>query len=347
MTREEFIAKIENPDDVERVMARVDEGIKLMNYTDATKIAEWYDRCANLYDQSMLPSTIEGVPDMVTGVEHGVTVNEFSFLHFNTLLSELFDRYRSLMFSVEREDRITSDVGEEKLSLMRIVDEYVGRSGNVYNDPSFVHSLHKVVAKYLGEYVSALDTRADDLADAIAILKAREYMAQTRDQAHKANHYIQSVSFTPSDDVTIKIKGERALELLGEVFIPYYCDRFLNKFDMSTLEAEQKKCAKLKNKVYHKTIYEIYKLFIKYYNNKFSYNLDSDRYQLDERDGKSPGLVSEISVWIHDLMAEIHGDFDKYKGRKDKVDFIKTRMESVTSDLEIDLPREWSLFLYW
>ena len=45
-------------------------------------------------------------------------------------------------------------------------------------------------------------------------------------------------------------------------------------------------------------------------------------------------------------MAEIHGDFDKYKGRKDKVDFIKTRMESVTSDLEIDLPREWSLFLY-
>ena len=28
MTREEFIAKIENPDDVERVMARVDEGEK-------------------------------------------------------------------------------------------------------------------------------------------------------------------------------------------------------------------------------------------------------------------------------------------------------------------------------
>lgn len=38
MTREEFIAKIENPDDVERVMARVDEGIKLMNYTDATPV---------------------------------------------------------------------------------------------------------------------------------------------------------------------------------------------------------------------------------------------------------------------------------------------------------------------
>ena len=66
MTRDDFIAKIENPDDVKRIMARVDEGIKLMNYTDATKIAEWYDRCANLYDQSMLPSTIEGVPDMVT-----------------------------------------------------------------------------------------------------------------------------------------------------------------------------------------------------------------------------------------------------------------------------------------
>lgn len=348
MTREEFIAKIENPGDVERVMARVDEGIKLMNYTDATKIAEWYGFCAKLYDQSILPSTIEGVPDMVTGEEHGVIVNEFSFLHFNALLSEAFDRYRSLIFSVEREDRIMNDVGEEKLSLMQIVDEYVGRSGNVYNDPSFVHGLHKVVAKYLGEYVSVLDTRADDLADAIAILKAREYMAQARDQAHKANHYIQSISFTPSDDVTIKIKGEKALELLGEVLIPCYCDRFLSKFDMSTLEAEQKKCAKLKNKVYHKTIYEIYKLFIKYYNNRFSYTLNSDRYKLDERDGKSPGLVSEISVWIHDLMAEIDNvKFDKNNWRKDKVDFIKTRMESDTSDLEIDLPREWSLFLYW
>ena len=86
MTREEFIAKIENPDDVERVMARVDEGIKMMNYTDANKIAEWYDFCAKRYDRSILPSTIEGVPDMVTGEEHGVTVNEFSFLHFNAFL---------------------------------------------------------------------------------------------------------------------------------------------------------------------------------------------------------------------------------------------------------------------
>ena len=29
MTREDFMAKIENPDDVLRVMARVDDGIKL------------------------------------------------------------------------------------------------------------------------------------------------------------------------------------------------------------------------------------------------------------------------------------------------------------------------------
>lgn len=79
MTREEFIAKIENPDDVERVMARVDEGIKLMNYTDATKIAEWYDFCAKRYDRSILPSTIEGVPDMVTGEEHDMIVKEFLF----------------------------------------------------------------------------------------------------------------------------------------------------------------------------------------------------------------------------------------------------------------------------
>ena len=39
---------------------------------------------------------------------------------------------------------------------------------------------------------------------------------------------------------------------------------------------------------------------------------------------------------------------DMYYGYgKDKADFIKTRMASVTSAvLEIDLPRKWSLFLY-
>ncbi len=44
-------------------------------------------------------------------------------------------------------------------------------------------------------------------------------------------------------------------------------------------------------------------------------------------------------------MAEINDAFDKYKGRKDKIDFIKTRMESDTSELELDLPREWSDYL--
>ena len=124
MTREEFIAKIENPNDVERVIARVDEGAQLMKYTDAAKLAEWYDFCAKLYDQSILPSTLEGVSDKVTGEKHNVIVEEFSFLHFNAMISEGLDRYRHLMHTVELEDRITDEVGASKMSLKKIVDAY-------------------------------------------------------------------------------------------------------------------------------------------------------------------------------------------------------------------------------
>lgn len=347
MTREEFIAKIENPDEVERVMARVEEGIKLMNYTDAAKIAEWYGFCAKLYDQSILPSTIEGVPDMVTGEEHCVAVNKFSFLHFNALLSEAFDRYRSLMFSIEREDLVTDEVGAEKMTLKRIVDAYVERPFNQYNDPSFVHKLHKVVAKYLGEYALAADTRVQDLEDAIAILKVKEHIDEAHSHNHSIKYYIQSVSFKPNEGSSWTIKGENALKMMADVFVPYFCDRYLSKFDLKTLERQHRIWSALKARTLHMTIYEIYKLFIECYNEKFSYELDRDRYNLGERNGKYPGLVNEISVWIFDLMAEISGGFDKSNTRAEKVDVIKTRMLAKLYDLDkVDLPREWSLFLY-
>ena len=347
MTREEFIAKIENPDDVERVMARVDEGIKLMNYTDATKIAEWYDFCAKRYDRSILPSTIEGVPDMVTGEEHDMIVKEFSFLHFNALLSEAFDNYRSLMFSVEREDRITDEVGAAKMSLKRTVDAYVERPSNQYNDPSFVHKVHKVVAKYLGEYKLAADTRVQDLEDAIAILKIKEHMDIAAAHDHSIKYYIQSVSFKPNEGSSWTIKGENALKMMADVFVPYYCDRYLSKFDLKTLERQHKTWAALKDRTIHMTINEIYKLFIEFYNEKFTYRLDEDLYNLGERNGKYPGLINEISVWIFDLMAEVSGGFNKYDSRPTKVDAIRTRMQAKLYGLDkVDLPKEWSLFLY-
>ena len=347
MTREEFIAKIENPDDVERVMARVDEGIMLMNYTDATKIAEWYDFCAKLYDQSILPSTIEGVPDMVTGEGLGVTVSGFSFPHFNALLSEAFDRYRSLMFSVEREDSVTDEVGEAKMSLKKIVDDYVERPFNLYNDPSFVHKVHKVVAKYLGEYALAADTRGKDLEDAIAILKIKEHMDEALAHRHGITYYFKSVSFKPNEGSAWTIKGENALKMMADVFVPYYCDRYLSKFDLKHLESQQKRWAALESKTFHMTIFEIYKLFIEFYNEKFSYELDEDRYTLGEKNGKYPGLVNEISVWIFELMAEISDKFNKNKSRPEKVDYIRTRMQAKLYGLDkVDLPKEWSLSLY-
>jgi hypothetical protein len=95
------------------------------------------------------------------------------------------------------------------------------------------------------------------------------------------------------------------------------------------------------------TIFEIYKLFIEFYNEKFSYELDEDRYNLGEKNGKYPGLVNEISVWIFELMAEISDKFNKNKSRPEKVDYIRTRMQAKLYGLDkVDLPREWSLFLY-
>lgn len=358
MKREELIAKINDPNEVKRVMERVDEASQLLGKTTDEQLELFYDECAGYYDAACRDAITSYE---VVGKKYDPLYKEerdviklnyngnksFSFLHFNAIMSECMDRYRHMMYDVEIENSIMNQSGIEKISLMKIVDSYVARPTNKYNERSFVQQLHKVVAKYMGDYNNALDKRAEDLADAQAILKVKDYMLQTREQAHKNYHFIMSVSFKPSDDEAIKIKGEKAIELMGKVFVPYYCDRFLNKFNQKTLEKELKKCDILKGKTYHKTIFEIYKLFIKYYDNKFSYTLDTDRYKLGEKNGKFPGLKSEISVWIYDLMAEINDhDFDKYNGRKDKVDTIKTRMETKDNDLGIDLPREWTLFLY-
>lgn len=357
MTRDEFIAKIENPDDVNRVMARVDEGAQLMGKTSVEELEKWYDECAGYYDAAH--------EDVITKYEEvGVKFNPmygeerevlkpvdkakwFSFLHFNAMISEAIDRYRYMMYTVKLEDSITSEVGEAKMSLKKKVDDYVARPGNLYNDPSFVHKVHKVVAKYLGEYALAADTRGKDLEDAIAILKIKEDMDEAREHGHPIQYYIQSVSFKPNEGSAYRIKGEKALNLMADVFVPYFCDRYLSKFNLKSLEAEQKRWLALKAKTFHMTIYEIYKLFIEFYNEKFSYELDEDRYNLGERNGKYPGLVNEISVWIYDLMAEISDEYHKENWRTEKVDAIKTRMLAKLYGLDkVDLPKEWKAFMY-
>ena len=233
------------------------------------------------------------------------------------------------------------------MSLKRTVDAYVERPSNQYNDPSFVHKVHKVVAKYLGEYKLAADTRVQDLEDAIAILKIKEHMDIAAAHDHSIKYYIQSVSFKPNEGSSWTIKGENALKMMADVFVPYYCDRYLSKFDLKTLERQHKTWAALKDRTIHMTIYEIYKLFIEFYNEKFTYRLDEDLYNLGERNGKYPGLINEISVWIFDLMAEVSGGFNKYDSRPTKVDAIRTRMQAKLYGLDkVDLPKEWSLFLY-
>ncbi len=171
------------------------------------------------------------------------------------------------------------------------------------------------------------------------------------DEAHAHDHsikyYIQSVSFKPNEGSSWTIKGENALKMMADVFVPYYCDRYLSKFDLKTLERQHKTWAALKDRTIHMTIYEIYKLFIEFYNEKFTYRLDEDLYNLGERNGKYPGLINEISVWIFDLMAEVSGGFNKYDSRPTKVDAIRTRMQAKLYGLDkVDLPKEWSLFLY-
>lgn len=357
MKREEFIAKIVNPNDVERVMARVDEGAQLLGKTTDEQLEKWYDECAGYYDAACVDVTtkyeVVGKNDNPMYGEEGEVLNPveegkwFSFLHFNAMISEGLDRYRHLMHTVELEDRITDEVGASKMSLKKIVDCYVERPINQFNDPSFVHKVHKVVAKYLGEYALAADTRGQDLADAIAILKIKEYMDEAHAHGHDIKWYINSVSFKPNEGSSWTIKGENALKLMADVFVPYYCDRYLSKFDIKTLESQQRRWAALESKTFHMTIFEIYKLFIEYYNEKFSYQLAEDRYNLGERNGKYPGLVNEISVWIFDLMAEISGEFDKNNNRAEKVEVIRTRMKAKLHRLdEVDLPREWKAFLY-
>ena len=357
MTRDEFIAKIENPDDVNRVMARVDEGAQLMGKTSVEELEKWYDECAGYYDAAH--------EDVITKYEEvGVKFNPmygeerevlkpvdkakwFSFLHFNAMMSEALDKYRCLKYFTSIEDEQMFDAEQGRASIEAHVRDHVMKSGGLFSGEDFEADVVEVLYQHYERYHQLLEIRIDDLNDAIALIELKEYLNKPGCQTTEILFTTTSLNLSK-----FKIKGTRANKLMSDVLVPYFIDRFSSKYfsgkDLDELKAELKMCKKLNGRILHKAVFELYKVFDKY--GYFEYSLPKDTYHLGEKDGKYGRVTFDISVWIYDLFALID-DSEKfndaeYDTRKEKADKIRNMMEMDTRDLEMDLPKGWELFLF-
>ena len=355
MTREEFISKIENPDDVERVMARVDEGAELLQYNIIGNIEKWYDDCAKFYDASVfeVDEETQAFPSEIGifGLSKGDKF--FSFPHFNSMLSEAFDKFRFLKYFMTIEVNLRLDAKHAKKSIKKHVDDHVRESGGQFSGKDFVSDVVDSLYEHYEKYNQVLKSRIDDLKDAIAVIELKEYLQSTPSKT-TTPHRTKEISFTPFAEnlPKIKIRGERANKLMSDVLVPYFIDRFSGKYfsgkDLESLRSELKMCKDLNSRILNKAVFELYKVFDKH--GYVEYGLSQDTYHLGAKDGQYGRVTFDISVWIFDLFAPISDDKRfkdaEYMDRKEKADKIRYIMESDTRSLEMDIPKDWKLYVF-
>lgn len=355
MTREEFIAKIENPNDVERVMARVDEGAQLLRYDVIGNIEKWYDECARYYDAAVfeVDEDAELFDSQIKVLELNKGDRFFSFPHFNSMLSEAFDKYRFMKYFMDIEVNLKLDVEQAKKSIKKHVEDHIKGSGRLFSGEDFESDVVDALYEHYEKYNQVLKPRIDDLNDAIALIELKEYLLSTPSKT-TVPHRTKEISFTPfADNLSkFKIRGERANKLMNDVLVPYFIDRFSGKYfsgkDIEALKSELKMCKKLYRRILNKAVFEMYKVFDKYC--YVEYGLSEDIYHLGEKDGKYGRLTFDVSVWIFDLFEPISDD-DKfndaeYMDRKEKADKIRNIMEMDTRALEMDIPEDWKRYVF-
>lgn len=354
MTRDEFIAKIENPDDVNRVMARVDEGAQLLQYTVYGDIEKWYDECAKYYDAAVFEVDEDSEAFQLQVETLGLSKGDkfFSFPHFNSMLSEAFDKFRYLKYFMDQEVDLRHDANQAKQSIKKHVIDHIKESGGLFSKEDFVSDVVDALYNHYERYNQLLESKIDDLNDAKVLLELKEYM-QAPTSGADMPHRTCEISFTPLENnlPKFKIKGERTNKLMDEVLVPYFIDRFSGKYfsgkDFEAIKTELDTCKKLKRRILNKAVFEIYKVFDKH--GYVEYGLTEDTYHLGAKDGKYGRVTFDISVWIFDLFAPICDDRRfKQEGmdRKEKADTIRYMMEVDTRKLELDIPEDWKRYVF-
>ena len=327
MTREVFLKIIDNTEDQDRVMAMVDRGIKISGSEDnLIKQEEWYDYCAKVYNECCIPIIDKNKisqEDYVKLTENNsdriklLDEKLFSFPHFSARLSEIFDNYMYRKYVFSQEDKRLQKLQQIYVNFDQVVDEFFKHN----NDGTFTNDLILDIKTALHKSYTINELTNDEQIKELNDAKALMELSAISD--------LNCFKIQTIQNGTFNISSQRALDLLHNLILPYFQDRFVSKIKTNSIDKEITRCKILKNKHTHVVVRELYKAFAKH--GKVKYENIENTYHSSEKNGKYASLSGEISFLIFELLVDLDlGDkrIDEALLRKEKIDVIKNCMRA-------------------
>lgn len=327
MTREDFLKIIDNTEDQDRVMAMVDRGIKISGSEDnLIRQEEWYDYCAKVYNECCIPIIDKNKisqEDYVKLTENNsdriklLDEKLFSFPHFSARLSEIFDNYMYRKYVFSQEDKRLQKLQQIYVNFDQVVDEFFKPN----NDGTFTNDLILDIKTALHKSYTINELTNDEQIKELNDAKALMELSAISD--------LNCFKIQTIQNGTFNISSQRALDLLHNLILPYFQDRFVSKIKTDSIDKEITRCKILKNKYTHVIVRELYKAFAKH--GKVKYENIENTYHSSEKNGKYASLSGEISFIIFELFVDLDlGDkrIDEVLLRKEKIDVIKNCMRA-------------------
>lgn len=224
--------------------------------------------------------------------------------------------YRKYVFS--QEDKRLQKLQQIYVNFDQVVDEFFKHN----NDGTFTNDLILDIKTALHKSYTINELANDEqLQELIDARKLKDLSSISDFHCFK----IQTIK-----NGTFNISSARALDLLHNLILPYFQDRFVSKIQTNNIDKEITRCKILKKKHTHVVVRELYKVFAKH--GKVKYENIENTYNLGEKNGKYASLSGSISNLIYKLLIDLYPYLDdkiySYLSRKEKIDAIKNYMRA-------------------
>ena len=321
----------------------VDEGISIFGYEgNAEAISNWYDSCYALLND----------------VE--------SFDNFKLCLAERYDKAKYILYLAADKNMTELQLNYRINDVITSIEEFIKEEPDFleqYNAPFLIREIASAYLLYYEYKHSNINKLIEEHEDRAQLLSLKLYLCGQNNGLKKV-----TIEADNTKKQKFTIHSNTAMRLFGELFPPYFIDRFdadcqisidrctqqktyndghevtdhiqshedkANKIaeQLNVIELQLSTLRIAKKKIVHRTVHEMYKIFIK--NGCVPYDSDVDKYGFNlSYNGKFPVTKNSVSMWIYIiLMRLITDDEDKiYKTRDDMQCYIRDALISYKQD---------------
>jgi hypothetical protein len=343
MTREDFIDKVKLKSYASILINLVDEGISIFGYEgNADAISNWYDSCYSLLNDVK------------------------SWENFKLCMAERYEKAKYILYLAADKTMTELQLNYRIDEVETSIEESIKKEPEFleqYDDPSLIHEIASTYLLYYDYQHTNINKLIEEQEDRAQLLSLKLYLCDNKNGLKKV-----TIEADNNEKQRFTIHSNTAMRLFGELFPPYFIDRFdadcqisidqciqqssnnygheetalkqshedkANKTEeqLNVIEQLLSTLRIAKKKIVHRTIYEMYKVFIK--KGYVPYDNDVDKYGFNlSSDGKFPVTKNAVSMWIYIvLMRMITDDEEKiYKTRDDMQCYIRDALISYKQD---------------